>query len=108
MTEDTPIACSLSAGELEQRLEAIAEVGADSLIDRCVEDGCHLLRFRSDPTTRQRLEDIVAAEAECCSFLDLSLSEQGDALVLSIAAPQDARTLAEGLAGAFAGPSLRG
>jgi hypothetical protein len=35
------------------------------------------LRFRSDAATHKRLEEIVAAEAECCSFLGLELDEHG-------------------------------
>ncbi len=77
MTEGTPITCSLGASDLRQRLAEIAEVGADSLIARSADGERHLLRFRSDADTRRRLEAIVAAEAKCCSFLDLSLEEQG-------------------------------
>jgi hypothetical protein len=102
MTNEDPIACSLEAGALEQRLTAIAEIGADSLISRQAEDGCHLLRFRADAATRRRLEEIIAAEAECCSFLELSLDHNGGELVLSIAAPRDAQALADGLADTFA------
>lgn len=102
MTDEDPVACSLDAGALEQRLAAIAEIGADSLISRHAEDGRHMLRFRADTATRNRLEEIVAAEAECCSFLDLSLDQEADGLVLSIATPRDAQALADGLAGAFA------
>ena len=103
MTDDPPIACSLGTGELEQRLAAIAEVGAGSLISRDVEDGRHLLRFRAGAATRTQLEGIVAAEARCCPFLDLSLADEGEELVLSIAAPEEAQALADDLAGAFAG-----
>lgn len=101
MTKDIPMACSLDAGELEQRLAAIAEVGANNLISSDTADGSHLLRFPADTTTRRRLEDIVVAEAECCAFLDLSLSEEGDELHLSIGAPKDAQQIADELAGAF-------
>jgi hypothetical protein len=103
MTDTKPVACSLGAGDLEQRLAAIAAIGADSLIGRSVEGGRHLLRFRGDAATRQRLEEIVVAEAECCSFLELSLREDAGELVLSIAAPADAQPLADDLAAAFAG-----
>lgn len=103
MTDKDPAACSLGPGALAQRLTAIAEIGAGSLISRHVESGRHLLRFRADAATRKRLEEIVAAEAECCSFLDLSLDQQAGELMLSIAAPRDAQALADGLAGAFAG-----
>jgi hypothetical protein len=65
----------------------------------------HVLRFRRDPATRRRLRDIIAAEADCCAFLDLSLREHEGELVMSIAAPQEARALADGLADAFSGTS---
>jgi len=105
MTEAVPIACSLGASDLRQRLNEIAEVGAASLIERTVDGKRHLLRFHSDPETRRRLEVIVAAEAECCSFLELSLEERSGELVLSIGSPEDGRPVAEELAAAFAGAS---
>ncbi len=105
MTEALSIACSLSADDLKQRLAAIAKIGEESLIDRATEDGRQVLRFRSDAGTRKRLGEIVAAEAECCSFLDLSLEERGRELILSVAAPQNGQAVADELAAAFAGAS---
>jgi hypothetical protein len=101
MATDLPIVCSLDAGGLEQRLAAIAEVGAEALSGRSVEGGRHELRFRSDPKTRRRLEEVIAAEAECCAFLELSLREAGGELILSIAAPEAGQSTADALAGAF-------
>jgi hypothetical protein len=49
------------------------------------------LRFRSVAATRKRLEEIVAAEAACCAFLDLRLEECGEELLLSIEAPGPSR-----------------
>lgn len=106
MTDPDPAACLLGAGALEERLTAIAAIGADSLISHRAEDERHLLCFRADAATRQRLGEIVAAEAECCSSLELSLTRKGDELVLTIAAPRQARALADGFAGAFAGSPL--
>ena len=103
MTEAKPIACSLDAGDLQQRLAAIAEIGAASLISSQIDGNRHLLRFHSSEPTRRRLEEIVAAEARCCSFLALSLTEEGGELVLSIAAPEDGQAVADELARAFAG-----
>ena len=102
MTEPTPIACSLDSRELRRRLDQIAEVGADSLIGRDADGDEHVLRFRSDAQTRRRLEEIVAAEARCCSFLDLTLEEQDGELVLTLAAPADGQPVADQLAAAFA------
>lgn len=105
MSEALPIACSLSASALKQRLSAIAEIGDESLIDQSTEAGRHLLRFRSDPATRKRLGVIVTAEAECCSFLSLALEERGGDLILSIAAPEEGQAVADELAATFAGAS---
>jgi hypothetical protein len=101
MTEGIPIACSLGATDLRQRLSEIAQLGGDSLIERRTEGQCHLLRFRSSSETRRRLEAIVAAEAQCCPFLDLSLEEQGGELILSVSAREDGQPVADELAAAF-------
>jgi len=98
---DTPLACSLDTRQLKRRLAEIAAVGSASLISRDCTADRHLLRFRADATTRRRLEEIVVGEAECCSFLELSLIEDAGELVLSIGAPRDAQALADELARAF-------
>jgi hypothetical protein len=101
MAEDTPVACSLEASALESRLGAIARAGAEGLLSKRTEGDRRLLRFRDTEAMRRQLEEIVSAEAKCCSFLDLSLKEDGNELVLSIAAPQNAREIADELAEAF-------
>jgi hypothetical protein len=98
---ELPVVCSLGPTDLEKRLADIVEVGAASLIARTSDGGRNLLRFHSDATTRQRLDAILAAEAACCAFLELSLSERAGELVLVIAAPEAGRELADGLAAAF-------
>lgn len=103
MTNPKPIACSLEANELQRRLDEIAAVGTASLIDREAENGRHVLRFHSAPATRRGLEKIVAAEAECCSFLDLELTERRGELVLTLIGPEAGQAVADGLAAAFAG-----
>jgi hypothetical protein len=105
MTDSKTIACSLGASDLQQRLDEIAELGAASLIGRDTAAGKHTLRFRPDPTTRSRLEEIVAAEAECCSFLDLKLTEYEGELILTLAAPEDGQPIADELAATFVGGS---
>lgn len=62
-----------------------------------------MLRFRATPDTRQRLEEIVAAEAECCPFLSLELSEHKEELRLTVSAPEGADAVAAELVQAFAG-----
>jgi hypothetical protein len=80
----------------------ITEIGAGSLIDHGREGNRHVLRFRSDPLTRERLEGVIAAESECCAFLDLSLEDDANDLVLSVAAPEGGQATADGFASAFA------
>jgi hypothetical protein len=103
MPEDPRIACSLEAGQLSRRLVEIKAIGAASLIEHRREGRRHLLRFNADEETRQRLERIVAAESECCGFLDLRLDEQGGGLLLTLAAPDDGQAVADELALAFVG-----
>jgi hypothetical protein len=102
MSSDLPIACSLSADELPRRLAEIGAIGGEAL--RSVEpDG--VLRFRADPSIRQRLEAVIAAESECCPFLTFELREDAGELLLTIAAAQDGEPLVRELIDAFAARS---
>jgi hypothetical protein len=101
VTDPQPIACTLGETDLRQRLNEIAAVGAESLLGHETKDDTHTLRFRRGDSTRHQLEEIVAAEARCCSFLDLSISERGGELVLTIAAAEGGGQAAEALAFSF-------
>ena len=101
MTDTDPIACSLGGVELEARLLAVRDAGKDALISHERSGRGHLLRFRAEPATRQRLEEIVSAERRCCPFLGLALEEQEGVILLSIEAPAGAEETAEALAAAF-------
>jgi MerR family copper efflux transcriptional regulator len=105
MTEPKPIACSLGASDLRRRLDKIASLGGESLIASEARGETRLLRFRRAEETRRRLAEIVAAEAECCPFLDLDLHERDGELVLTVAAREDGQVLADELASAFMGGS---
>lgn len=105
MNQVRPVACSLGAADLEQRVAAIGEIGAASLVSRSMADGRHLLRFRAGEQAQRRLEEIVAAESSCCPFLELLLTEENEEIVLSIGAPDSGQEIAAGLAEAFGAPS---
>jgi hypothetical protein len=104
-TEQAPVACSLGTSELKRRLAAIGSLGSESLVSHEAEGGRQILRFRGGAVVRRRLEEIVAAESECCPFLDLSLDELDGMLVLSISAPEEARPVADQLTAAFTRPA---
>lgn len=99
MTADTPIACFLSADELPERLAEISAIGKEALLGATQEGA---LRFRADQPTRQRLESIIAAESQCCSFLGFELAEERGELVLTVTAPEGAEAIAQDLVDAFA------
>ena len=101
MTDGNPIACSLSPGDLQHRLDEIAKLGAERLTSHETESGRHLLRFHNDAETRRRLEAIVAAETRCCPFLELELTDLDGKLTLTIGAAEGGQAVAEQLTGAF-------
>jgi hypothetical protein len=79
----------------------MSAIGRASLIGAEAVDGQAVLRFRVD--ARERVAAIVAAEAECCPFLTMSLHEEPGALVLGIEAPAGAEPVLEGIVAAFGG-----
>ena len=97
---DLPIACTLDAPALEERLAEIRAIGREALI-AAEPDG--VLRFRATPAVHERLQSLLAAEAECCPFLRLELRRRGDELHLAISAPEGAEPVTAGLVEAFAG-----
>jgi hypothetical protein len=101
MSNDLPIACSLTAGDLSARLDEIGAVGRAALLGVERTAGGAVLRFRPGTDTAERLAAIIAAEARCCAFLDMTLRDAGDALVLAIEAPADARPVLDDLVVAF-------
>jgi hypothetical protein len=81
-------ACTLTAAEMPERFAQIAVLGR-SLLSAESEAGRAVLRFRSDEDTRARIVALVAAESHCCSSLHMELSEEPDALTLTIAVLSD-------------------
>ena len=99
MPTDLPIACSLSADELAERLDAMGAVGRTGLLAANREGARAVLHFR--PAARDEVAAIVAAEAECCAFLTMELRDEPDAVVLTIEAPVDAEPVLAELVSAF-------
>jgi hypothetical protein len=103
MSRPLPIACSLSATDLRARGEELRALGGDGLVDATEEPGRAVLRFRPDPAVRERVEALVAAESECCAFLDFELEHGDDATVLTISAPNGGAEMVHELAAVLAG-----
>jgi hypothetical protein len=103
MPEELPIACSLSGADLRDRLAEMKEAGRAGLIHVETAGGAAVLRFRASEGMSDRLDRIVAAESECCAFLDLSVEESDEALELRIAGPEGSEPVVEELVEAFTG-----
>jgi hypothetical protein len=100
---DLPIGCFLDAAGLRARESELACLGR-SLTSVSEPQGAPVvLRFSADEETRNRLDRVVAAERECCPFLDLKVRE-GETLELTIDGPDDAAPVIAGLVSAIRGP----
>jgi hypothetical protein len=103
MSAELPIACSLSATELPERLAEMADLGRAALMDARIEPGRAWLRFAAGAGVRDRVQAIVAAESECCAFLTMRVTDEPGAVVLTIDAPEDAGVVLAELVEAFGG-----
>jgi hypothetical protein len=98
-----PIACSLTATELPQRLAEMSDLGRAALVDARTEATRAELRFAAGAGVRDRVEAVVVAESQCCAFLDMAVTEEADTVVLTIQAPDDAELVLAELVVAFRG-----
>ena len=101
MSVELPIVCSLSAPDLSARLAEIAELGRDALVQSHITGTRAELRFAGSEEVRVRIDAIVAAESQCCTFLSMHIAEQGDVIVLTIDAPKGAGMVVQQLVDAF-------
>jgi hypothetical protein len=88
---DQPIACSLPPADYAKRRAHIDDITRSALLGRePIESG---ERMTFAPEAEADLRELVAAEAECCSFLRMELSRSGDALTLDVTGPDDAQPI---------------
>src|SRR5689334_9235283 len=88
MSSDLSIACSLDASRAAVRLSEMAALGRDGLLESEVDGASARLLFTAD--VRARLEDVVAAERDCCGFLAFRWEAHDDGLALIVDAPDEA------------------
>ncbi len=85
---EQPVACTL--GEADQgRRKAELENGLADLIReaRRLPDG-YALRFAADPAARRAVDEFVAFERQCCSFMTYSVKEEGGSVWLTMNGPE--------------------
>jgi hypothetical protein len=79
----------------------MSAVGQSALLGAEATSGHATLRFKAGGATGERLAAIVAAEAECCAFLDIDLREEAEVIELAITAPAGAEPVLDELVAAF-------
>jgi hypothetical protein len=95
MTDEQPIACTLTASDLRDRLAWIAKLNRDAL--RGHDRADLTLRLRYAPEAMQGVRELMCQEQVCCSFLSFELHEQPNEVRLTIKAPEEARGMADAL-----------
>ncbi len=101
MTAPLAIACTLSDDELPARLDEIRDLSRHALRAKTTTGTHALLTFEPAPGVRDQLAAIVAAEAKCCAFLTMALTDEPEAITLTIDAPDDAAPILEELVASF-------
>jgi MerR family copper efflux transcriptional regulator len=91
---ETSFACTLSGPELLERIQAWQDV-ASQATSREVHEGRVVSTYPPDPQLLVRLRDLIAAEAECCPFMQFHVEERPTHVVVELRVPHGmGRTLA--------------
>ncbi len=101
MSQPVPIACTLSAGDVHQRLAWIADLNQRRLVRHRRDDLTLSLVY--DREARPDVDRLVAQESECCPFLAFRVEDGVDGIVMTVTAPEEAREAADTLFDGFTG-----
>jgi hypothetical protein len=91
----TDIACTLSPARVPGRLALIEGLARDALVDQEPIPGGVRSRFRA--AAESRVRRLAGLESRCCAFLDFTIARDGEAIVLDITGPPEARPVIEQL-----------
>jgi hypothetical protein len=90
MGSELPIACTLGPTDAQTRQQRWLTVAHDALLtSERTSDGARQI-YRADPAVERELEELIDLEAQCCAFLDFSLTHGGDRLTLEVSGPPEA------------------
>ena len=90
-----PIACTLTPGDLRERLALIRRLTTEALLGH--DRHGLVLALRYAPAALERVRAMVASEQHCCAFLNFEVQEQSEAVYVRITAPANARDAADEL-----------
>ena len=92
-------ACSLSAAEGAERAARWRALLDTHLLSRTATTFGQRLAFPSDPEVIGELDALVAAERDCCPFLDLTIERFDHAVILGVSGPPEAAEIVETMFG---------
>jgi hypothetical protein len=90
-----PIACTLTPGDLQERLALIRGLTAEALLGHDRQGLVLTLRYA--PEAVERVRAMVASEQHCCAFLNFEVRERPAVVHVTITAPENARDAADEL-----------
>ena len=94
MTDNSsPNVCNLSEPEDSIQGNAYRRDLAPFLTDATYSAGTSRLAFSKPDVTRQMLEQLVASEQDCCSFLEFDLSENATHFHLDVSGPEGSENI---------------
>jgi hypothetical protein len=96
-TSEPVLACSLTAPAAAERALRWRALLDHDLLDRTAAADGLRLAFHADPAVAAELDELVAAERECCPFLTLAVTQADDRLVLDVVAPPQAAAIVEAM-----------
>lgn len=101
---EPPIACTLESGSYQERIAWIADLAREGLRSHKRED--LTLELSYAPEVTGRVHEMVRKEQECCAFLSFEITEDRNAVRLTITAPERAREATDALFEQFLPSSL--
>ena len=86
--EALPIACTLEAGDLKERVASIRELARDALLG--FEREGMILSLRDRTSAAERVREMVNQEEHCCAFLRFSVLETPNPIAVTTTSPEAA------------------
>lgn len=90
MTQTEALACTLTSNELRDRRSSARALLLPQVMSSKPLDSGLQIEFALVQGLRERVEEFVALERECCRFLNFSIDGSGDTLTVRIQGPPEA------------------
>lgn len=94
-TDEPALACSLSTGSIQRRMEEWRSVLGHAVLREPTPDGLRAVFAASAPLAE--LMRLVTAEQDCCPFLRFAITVDTRGVALEVGAPDDAMAIVESL-----------